>query len=256
MSKKSGSNHQKEIRTLSLFTGAGGLDIGFHQAGFTITQCIEIDNRFCETLTANPKYFSSSEVINKDIALVNENEIKQPVDFIIGGPPCQSFSASGNRLGLTDNRGVLFEHYVRLLRVLSPKGFLFENVRGLLYANRGIAIRTILQEFKDAGYNVELRLLNAADYGVPQFRERVFLLGSKGSKLSFAAPTHGPDSINKIPYATVWDAIKDVYNEHEVEKPFNGIYGHLLPLVPEGNNYHYFTAKMGYEKPIFGWRTK
>ena len=249
---------KKRIPTLSLFTGAGGLDVGFHQAGFQSKVYIEIETKFCDTLAINPKYFCSKNIVNKDIKLVKEKEITGPIDFIIGGPPCQSFSSSGKRLGLEDERGVLFEHYIRLLKYFKPKGFLFENVRGMLYANQGRAIETILAGFDKAGYNVKLKLLNASDFGVPQYRERIFLLGSKkgGKELFFPAPTHGPDSKNKKPYVTVWDAIKDVYDEKEKEKPYGGMYGHLLPLVPEGMNYHYFTERMGYPKPVFGWRTK
>jgi DNA (cytosine-5)-methyltransferase 1 len=246
----------KKLKTLSLFSGAGGLDLGFLYAGFDIKYCIEIDKRFCETLNINKKYFKNSIIINSDITKVNTKEIKSEIDFIIGGPPCQSFSASGFRKGLNDKRGNLFLEFIRLLKHFKPKGFLFENVRGLTHSNGGMAIKKIKEEFEKCGYVLNVKLLNAADYGVPQLRERVFLLGSKDKKLFFAFPTHGPDSKNNKRYVSVFDAIKDVYNPKEKIKPFGGVYGHLLPLVPEGDNYHYFTSDMGYPKPIFKWRTK
>ena len=112
------------------------------------------------------------------------------------------------------------------------------------------------KEFEKAGYKLHVRLLNSADYGVPQLRERVFLLGSKNKNLSFPEPTHGEQSLNKTPYVSVWSAIKDIYNPKEKEKSFGGKYGHLLPFVPEGENYSYFTYDKGYKKPIFKWRTK
>jgi DNA (cytosine-5)-methyltransferase 1 len=246
----------KKLKTLSLFSGAGGLDLGFHIAGFDIKYCIEIEKKFCETLSANKKYFKNSVIINSDISKVNPQNINSDIDFIIGGPPCQSFSASGFRKGLNDERGNLFLEFIRLLKYFKPKGFLFENVRGLTHSNEGNAIKTIVNEFEKCGYVLNIKLLNAADYGVPQLRERVFLLGSKDKMLSFPFPTHGPDSKNKKKYVSVMDAIKDIYNPKEKSKPFGGIHGHLLPLVPEGENYHYFTSDMGYKKPIFKWRTK
>mgnify|MGYP001472803360 CR=1 FL=1 len=244
------------MKVLSLFTGAGGLDLGFHKAGFQITTCIEIEKKFCSTLKTNKKYFKNSKIINKDIKKIKFSELENEYDFIIGGPPCQSFSASGFRKGLNDQRGNLFRNFVKILKYYKPKGFLFENVRGLLYANKGFAIKHITEEFEKAGYKLHIRLLNSADYGVSQLRERVFLMGSKNKILCFPEPTHGEQSLRKTPHASVWDAIKDVYNPKEKGKPFGGKYGHLLPLVPEGENYSYFTYDKGYKKPIFKWRTK
>ena len=246
----------KKLKTLSLFTGAGGLDIGFHKAGFDIKQCVEIDKRFCETLKYNKKYFSNSEIINEDINKLDFNKIKKGYNFIIGGPPCQSFSTSGYRRGLQDPRGLLFRQFVNILKHTGAKIFLFENVRGLLYSNGGKAIREITNEFSKIGYDLEVRLINAADYGVPQFRERVFILGSKIGKLKFPYPTHGPDSISKKKFTSVLEAMEDIYNKNEKKHVMNGKYGHLLSEVPEGHNYSYFTEKMGYPNPVFGWRTK
>ncbi len=245
-----------KLKTLSLFTGAGGLDLGFHKAGFDITECVEIDKRFCNTLKDNKKIFGNLKIINKDVRKIQLKELSKKYDFIIGGPPCQSFSASGKRKGLNDDRGLLFKSFVMLLKHFKPKGFLFENVRGLLYANKGKALKEIKSAFEKCGYNLNVKLINAADYGVPQFRERVFLLGSKKDILHFPFPTHGGDSIDNKKYVSIWDVLKDIYNHKEKEKPFGGKYGHLLPLVPEGENYSFFTSDKGYKKPIFKWRTK
>jgi DNA (cytosine-5)-methyltransferase 1 len=248
---------KKQFSTLSLFTGAGGLDIGFHQAGFKIKTCIEIDPRFTKTLYDNPKYFGQSKIITKDIREVSFEEMDgNEIDFIIGGPPCQSFSASGNRKGLDDTRGNLFKSYIKFIKFFRPKGFLFENVRGILYSNNGNGWKTILKSFEELGYHVSFRLINAADYGVPQLRERVFILAGKDKELFFPVPTHGIDSPSKKPYVTTLDVLKDIYNPREKQKPFGGKYGHLIPLVPEGDNYSFFTADRGYDPPIFGWRTK
>ena len=253
---KNNGKKTRPIRTLSLFTGAGGLDIGFHKAGYDIKVCVEIEEKFCKTLRDNPKYFKDAEIICQDISTLEPEQIKGPIDFVIGGPPCQSFSAQGHRKGLHDERGTLFEHYVRILKHFKPKGFLFENVRGILYANKGEAWETICRSFEEIGYRINHRLISAADYGVPQLRERVFILGSRESELLFPSPTNGPDSKSKKPYVTALEAIKDVYNPREKVEPFGGKFGDLLPLVPEGDNYSFFTAERGYVPPIFGWRTK
>lgn len=253
-SNKPTINHK--LKTLSLFSGAGGLDIGFHNAGFDIKQCVEIDKRFCETLKYNKKYFNNSEILNEDISKLELSNLKKGYKVIIGGPPCQSFSQSGFRRGLQDPRGLLFQQFVNILKYTKSDVFLFENVRGLLYANGGEALKEITNQFRDIGYDLEVRLLNAADYGVPQFRERIFILGSKIGKLKFPYPTHGPDSLDNRPFTSVLDSIKDIFNKNEKKQIMTGKYGHLLSEVPEGHNYSFFTEKMGYPNPVFGWRTK
>ena len=247
---------KNKLTALSLFTGAGGLDIGFHKAGFNIKQCVEIEKKFCETLKFNEKYFGNSEIINEDIKKIDLKKINKKYDIIIGGPPCQSFSSSGYRRGLQDPRGLLFRQFVEILKHTNAKAFLFENVRGLLYANGGKALSEIKNEFEKIGYKLNVRLLNAADYGVPQFRERVFILGSKNEKLKFPYPSHGPDSKSKREFVSVIQAFGKKYNKYEKSHKLNGKYGHLLNDIPEGDNYSFFTAKMGYPNPIFGWRTK
>ena len=107
---------KKKIKVLSLFTGAGGLDLGFHKAGFDIKTCIEIEKKFCETLKLNKKYFKNSKIINKDIETVKFDELEDSYDFVIGGPPCQSFSASGFRKGLDDPRGNLFKSFIKIIK--------------------------------------------------------------------------------------------------------------------------------------------
>ena len=170
-------NNQTPIRTLSLFSGAGGLDIGFSDAGFEIVSSVEIEEKFCETLELNTglgKRFEKSTVNCIDIREFTGEGLGK-IDFIIGGPPCQTFSAAGRRangvLGTTDSRGVLFREYVRLLQELSPKGFLFENVYGIVGAQGGEAWKEIIDSFSSGGYKLFYRILDAADYGVPQRRK-------------------------------------------------------------------------------------
>lgn len=254
---------RKPIRTLSLFSGAGGLDIGFHDAGFEIIEQVEIEDKFVATLRANSghgKYLSESKVESTDI-----REFHPPsslkVDFIIGGPPCQTFSAAGRRAagvqGMNDQRGTLFEEYVRLLKQLKPTGFLFENVYGITGAEDGKAWKAICAAFAGAGYTISHRVLDAADYGVPQHRERMIIVGTRGKPFKFPRPTHGPDSVDGLPHVTAADALAGVLKtKEEIKSSIGGRFGHLLKEIPPGLNYSFFTEKMGHPSPIFSWRSK
>ena len=253
----------KPIRTLSLFSGAGGLDIGFHDAGFEIVEQVEIEEKFVATLRANSgrgKYLSESKVESTDI-----REFHPPadlkVDFIIGGPPCQTFSAAGRRAagvrGTSDQRGTLFEEYVRLLKQLKPTGFLFENVYGITGADEGKAWQSICTAFAGAGYTISTRVLDAADYGVPQHRERMIIVGTRGKPFKFPRPTHGCDSVDGLPLVSASAALAGVPNSAEkIKSNLGGRFGHLLKEIPPGLNYSFFTEKMGHPSPIFSWRSK
>ncbi len=256
-------NITNPIKTLSLFSGGGGLDIGFHDAGFTVQTMLEIDKRFATTLEENSDlddYFGSVEVVCGDI-----REYTPPqgfeVDFIIGGPPCQTFSAAGRRAagvqGTDDNRGVLFREYVRILRQLSPKGFLFENVYGITGAQNGDAWQEIRQAFEEVGYKIFYRILDAADYGVPQHRERLFIVGTKDEDFLFPRPTHGPDSPAQYQHFSAAEAIAGA-DASEIPSDFvlGGRFGYLLQDIPPGLNYSFYTEKMGHPNPVFAWRSK
>ncbi|NNV57656.1 DNA cytosine methyltransferase [Limnovirga soli] len=256
-------NLDKSINIVALFSGAGGLDIGFSDTGFSLVESVELEEKFVQTMMHNQmigKYFADANITCKDIRQYEPN-IATPIDFIIGGPPCQSFSAAGRRAagvaGTKDNRGNLFEEYVRVLEKLKPKGFLFENVYGLLGAEKGESIKKIVAAFKEIGYNISYRILDAADYGVPQHRERIILVGSKGNLFKFPKPTHGPDSHDEFPHYSAHQAILNVDKPDNDKLPLiNGRFGHLLEEVPTGLNYSFFTEKMGHPNPIFAWRSK
>jgi len=252
----------RPVNTLSLFTGAGGLDIGFAKAGFRILTCVEIDKTACKTLELNKgKYFENScKIINEDIRTIEPANLELgEIDFIIGGPPCQSFSAAGRRaggtLGTADSRGSLFLHYCDFIRYFQPKGFLFENVRGILYSNKRHDWDLILSTFSSLGYQMSYRVLDSADYGVPQHRERLILVGSRDKEFRFPWPTHGPDSPSGK-YASASEAIKDLQPLNEPEHRYDGKYGKLLSEIPPGMNYRYFTKEMGCPQPIFAWRSR
>lgn len=256
-------NNIPKIRTLSLFSGAGGLDIGFHDVGFDIIESVEIDEKFCQTLKLNSgegKRFDNSKVNCIDIREYTGKHLGN-IDFIIGGPPCQTFSAAGRRangvLGTKDARGVLFREYVRLLQELSPIGFLFENVYGIIGAQGGEAWKEILDSFSEVGYKLYYRIVDAADYGVPQHRERLIIVGLKEGEFRFPRPTHGPDSLDDEQFYNAETAIAGVLlSDDENKSGIGGRYGSLLNDIPPGLNYSFYTEKMGHPNPVFAWRSK
>ena len=249
------------IKTLSLFSGGGGLDIGFHDAGFDIVEMVELEAKYVQTLNLNSlpgKWLENSKPICIDIReFIPTPDLK--VDFIIGGPPCQTFSAAGRRAagvaGTSDARGTLFQEYVRLLKMLQPKGFLFENVYGITGAQKGEAWALIQNAFKEAGYRIHFRVLDAADYGVPQHRERLFIVGLREGDYLFPYPTHGPDSPDREPFYSAGEAVEGA-NISQAEEGIGGRYGHLLTHIPHGLNYSFYTEEMGHPNPVFSWRSK
>lgn len=259
----------REIRTLSLFSGAGGLDIGFHDAGFDVREMVEIENSFAATLK-----FNSEPGEMFDGAVIHAVDVRKfhadpniAYDFIIGGPPCQTFSAAGRRAagvkGTSDPRGILFEEYVRLLEETNPVGFLFENVYGIVGAEGGEPWRLIVESFAAAGYVLSYRVLDTADFGVPQHRERLFIVGIRsdvfeklGKGFRFPEPSHGPDSRDRRTYNTAKSALRGLRPTNYNGTSIQGRWGHLLPGIPPGLNYSFYTAEMGHPRPIFAWRSK
>jgi len=162
------------MKIVSLFSGAGGMDLGFEQAGFNVMWANEYDSSIWQTYESN----HSAELDRRDIRQIPSNEIPD-CDGIIGGPPCQSWSEAGALRGIDDARGKLFYEFIRILRDKQPKFFVAENVSGMLANIHKEAVQNIITLFEEAGYSVtsNIQLLNAADYGVPQDRKRVFYIG-------------------------------------------------------------------------------
>lgn len=174
------------MKLVSLFTGAGGLDLGFKKAGFSVVWANEYDPTIWGTFEHN---FPETILDKKNIVDVPASEIPS-ADGIIGGPPCQSWSEAGAGRGINDKRGQLFFEYIRILKEKQPLFFLAENVSGILLPRHREAFSQILKQFKDVGYNVSYKLLNANDYGVPQDRLRVIIIGYHKNKagISFEFP--------------------------------------------------------------------
>lgn len=166
-------NKQERIKVLSLFSGCGGLDLGFEKAGFSTVWANEFDKTIWATFETN---FPKTVLDRRSITEISVDEIPN-CDGMIGGPPCQSWSEAGAGRGINDKRGKLFFDYIRILRAKRPKFFLVENVSGILSNKHIAAFNGFLQSFSDAGYNVCWKLVNANDYNVPEDRERVIIVG-------------------------------------------------------------------------------
>ena len=256
-------SQHRSPRALSLFAGGGGLDIAFHDLGFEIVEAIEIERKYAQTLSANASeggLLAGSKVMCLDIQAYHP-EPSLNIDFILGGPPCQTYSAAGRRAagvsGTSDPRGILFEDYVRILKTLRPRGFLFENVYGLTGAQSGQAWQEIQDAFRSAGYAIQHRILDAADYGVPQHRERLFIVGLRDGEAAFRfpAPTHGPDSEGQQAYYSAAEAVAGATTQDAV-RGLGGRYGRLLTDIPPGLNYSFYTQELGHPYPVFSWRSK
>ena len=162
------------MKLISLFSGCGGLDLGFERAGFDIVVANEFDKTICPTFKLNhPK----THLIEGDIRDIKEEDFPDEVDGIIGGPPCQSWSEAGALRGIEDERGKLFYDYIRILKNKRPKFFLAENVSGMLANRHSQAVKNIVEMFSQCGYNVSITVANAKNYGVAQERKRVFYIG-------------------------------------------------------------------------------
>ncbi len=230
----------REPTAISLFSGGGGLDLGIARAGFRTRVAVEWEKYACQALRRNQEsrtsvgghiYLDGCQVLEGDIRDFSEIEIlrsadlvPEQADLLVGGPPCVTFSVAGQREGLQSATGQLFEDYVRVLDYAQPTAFIFENVRGILSAPgadgaRGGALDEILDALSSAGYALSWRVIDAADYGVPQHRHRLIVIGHRGTKaLDFPEPTHGNvEAIGLLgdagllsPWQTVRDAIGDL----------------------------------------------
>ncbi len=208
MSQKKGN---KKPTVFSLFTGAGGLDIGFEEAGFKVIGASDIWEESAKTMATN---FPKVPFICKDIRQIEPEEILAATngirpDIFIGGPPCQGFSVMGDK-NSADPRNTLFESYVRLVAALKPKCFVFENVKGIKTMFGGRYLKMVANSFADIGYDIHLKVLNAKDYGVPQSRQRVIIVGTMlSAHYNFPAPSDS--GVGKLrAYKNVGEAIGDL----------------------------------------------
>ena len=193
------------MNLISLFSGAGGLDLGFHKAGFKTIIANEFDDKICPTFRLN---FPDVKLLDRDIRNIDSSEFPDNIDGIIGGPPCQSWSEAGSLKGIKDARGQLFYEYIRIIKDKQPLFFLAENVSGMLAQRHSAAVKNFLSLFDDAGYDVYLKLLNAKDFDVAEDRQRVFYIGFRKdlriTNFEFPKPLHHRPTLKEC----IWD-LKD-----------------------------------------------
>lgn len=231
-------------KVISLFSGCGGMDLGFKQAGFSIEWANEIDVDACKTYTHN----IGTHVFQGDIHTIKREDLPDDIDVVIGGFPCQGFSMAGKR-EVNDDRNFLYKEMKRIIGIVQPKMFVAENVRGLLSMEKGKVIEKIVQDFSDLGYRVDYRLLYAPDYGVPQSRYRVFIVGIKDKEdICFPEP-------NTIKYQTVRDSIGDLLelgqlSNHEILQSWPSYYDFVMNRIKEGQKL--CNSRHG-ENSIYTW---
>lgn len=230
------------MNLISLFSGAGGLDLGFHKAGFRTIVANEYDKKICPTYRAN---FPKVNLIEGDIRKIDTSTLPKDIDGIIGGPPCQSWSEAGSLKGIEDERGQLFYEYIRIIKDVQPRFFLAENVSGMLAQRHSAAVTNFLKLFDEAGYYVSMKLLNANDYDVAEDRERVFYIGFRkdlGIKFfEFPIPLQHKPTLQDC----IWD-LKDSAIPAKEKNKSNGKYC-IFP------NHEYYIG--GYS-PIFMSRNR
>lgn len=269
------------MNVLSLFSGAGGLDLGLEAAGFQTRAAVEFDPDAVATLRANRDW----PVLQRDIHSVSANELlaeaqlgEGEVDLLAGGPPCQPFSKSGywargDARRLDDPRASTLEEYLRVLRDTLPQVFLLENVPGIAYRNKDEGLALLLATIRSinvlrgTNYVPRVFIVNTAEYGVPQERHRAFIIGARDGRefvlpgRTHRLPSEGDGLQEQIctealpPAHTAWDAIADFQDDDSPELRMGGKWAELLPTIPEGSNYLYHTDR-GSGLPLFGWRRR
>ncbi len=271
----------RKHKALSLFAGAGGLDLGVEKAGYSVIYAVENDPRAVETLNMNRARFFRGlrrKVEPLDVTTLDPEQVMADLgialgdlDLLVGGPPCVAFSKSGFHLEYKregrDPRAGLLRDYLRFLDVTRPNAYLMENVFGLAYRNQSAPFFDALHHgIVSLGYSFSYRVLNAADYGVPQNRQRLFIIGARdGQPLGHPIATHWGEHERRKPpadleqllrHVTAGEALAGVSSAPEPSEEVNGKYGHLLPEIPPGGNYLHFTEHEGHPNPLFKWRSR
>jgi DNA (cytosine-5)-methyltransferase 1 len=265
------------LNAISLFSGCGGLDYGMEAAGWNVAYRNDFDSHSCATLRLN----GCADVQCAPIEEVSSAEVRRfvgsakNVDLVFGGPPCQPFSKSaywsrGDTLRLKDPRSNTLAEYFRVIEDFRPKAFLLENVHGISFTGKEEGFQYLIERISDINkksgtdYRPRWKILNAAEFGVPQLRLRFFLVALRdGKEFVFPRPTHFEAittrpalfATNNMPYCTAWDALASVKPDPDERLAAGGKWSGLLPSIPEGENYLWHTDRKG-GLPLFGWRTR
>ncbi|MFC5941161.1 DNA (cytosine-5-)-methyltransferase [Micromonospora harpali] len=272
------------LPSISLFSGAGGLDLAVEQCGLPpdspddargilkVRAATDYDELALETLNLN---FPDTPTIPRDIRSVPAGEIleiaglsKGEPALIVGGPPCTPFSKSGfwleEKRESQDPNASLLDEYVRMVRDIRPEAFVLENVQGLTYSTHKAQFNRLLEQLRDLGYNPQYKVLLAAEYGVPQLRRRVFVVGRRdGKPFRFPRTTHSGISERdrivdpgKLPFVTAGEVLSDLLpGKPETKELVEGEFGELAAEVPPGQNYLWHTSRYG-GRDVFKWRSR
>lgn len=258
----------KQIKSLSLFSGAMGLDLGLEAAGIELVGCLEYDRAAVDTIRKNRP---SLPVIHADISTTSAAQAlkacrvkAKDIDLVVGGPPCQAFSVIGKRRGLADERGRMVFEFRRIVQEIQPKVFIMENVRGLHSMTiggsnkKGSFYEALVKEFNDLGYAVDTFFVNAVNYGAPQIRERVILIGNRmGLKAKFPSPTHSdkPERGQKK-FATLGDVLFKFKDPDPTIMDFSPRKKKYLEYVPAGGNWRSMPVDIQQESMGKSWYLK
>lgn len=261
-----------KLTAVSLYSGCGGLDLGMHQAGFHAVVASDLDPYCAKSYERNFPGVpficgDAAELDGKSLAQASKGATTGSIDLLVGGPPCPPFSKS--RFYRKDKPRALedavgdrtIRAYLSVLETVRPRAFLLENVAGLAYKVHQSALELILQTARDLGYAISSKVVNSADYGVPQMRQRFFVVGTLDGEFEFPRPTHAkPGSDSNLPaWVTAGEAIGDLDTEENADDSGHfagGKHHELLKQIPPGDNYLYFTEKRGHPDPIFKWRSR
>ncbi|ANY19651.1 Modification methylase BspRI [Tsuneonella dongtanensis] len=258
------------MRAISLFSGCGGLDIGLHRAGYRTVLATDLEPICSQTWADN---FPTVPFLTKRMGDLTRQDIVealggrlQKIDLLAGGPPCPPFSKSrfyrkDKPRALDDPNGwETINGFLNVLDWVRPRSFLLENVKGLTYGVHSEALEAIVRRAENLGYTVTVGVLNAADFGVPQIRERCFVVGSLDGKIELPVPTHSKDGRQGTDrWVSAGEAISDLDTDEaacDAGHFAGGRHHDLLRLVPPGDNYLFFTEKRGHPDPKFKWRSR
>lgn len=260
------------LRCISLFSGCGGIDLGVQRAGFDLVFATDSDPLCAESHKAN---FDRSSFHLGPIEALDEEHLAavltEPIDLLVGGPPCPPYSKSRfyrseKPRALDDPVGdATLGGYLNVLRIAKPRAFLFENVSGFRYKVHAEALSRLEHDAHALGYTTNWAVLNAANYGVPQIRERFFMIGSRYGRIEMPESTHIKDgsatllSSDRRPWVTAGDVLSDLDTEENADDTGHfagGQYHNLLREIPPGDNYLYFTDRRGHPNPVWRWRSR
>jgi len=257
-------SENKKYKVVGLFSGCGGLDLGFINSGFDVIWANDFMKEAVETYKKN----IGDHIVLGDITKIPSSEIPDDFDVLLGGFPCQGFSIANIKRSMKDERNFLYKEMLRIIKDKQPKYFVAENVKGILSMQKGKVIELIVNDFKDLGYEVDYKVLKASEYGVPQHRERVFIVGNRlGLKNPFPKKTHGQEQ-NLLPFVSTKEAVGFLSNIRIRDKSFKLRGQQIINHKARTNvhdkfwgrkhkvNQHDVCDYLKYWRGLSGWSTK